>query len=68
MSIKKIIPAQGKVYRNRCGSEFRCIQVHNGIPTMRNIQSGWTVEAHHIWQYEDGTIIWDYSTGGRFEN
>ena len=31
-----------------------------------NIASGWTLSAHGIVRYEDGTIEWDYSKGGCF--
>ena len=33
---------------------------------MINTKTGWTLTAHGLVQYEDGTIEWDYSTGGYF--
>ena len=35
---------------------------------MQNTVSGWTLVAHGITRYEDGTIEWDYSTGGGFND
>ena len=34
---------------------------------MQNIKSGWTFIAKGIIRYNDGTIEWDYSVGGHFE-
>ena len=33
---------------------------------MKRVKDGWTLEAHTITMYEDGTIEWDYSTGGHW--
>lgn len=73
MDGKRIKPTQGTVYVNRNGSEYLCGDVwKNDTPepsycaSMTNKKSGWTFIAHGIIQYPDGTIEWDYSTGGRF--
>lgn len=63
---------QGKTYKNRGGGTFRCLQVggflRTGDATVQNVASGWTCTAHGVTMYEDSTIEWDYSTGGRFES
>jgi len=73
----------GKVYRNRGGGEYRCLKQETedvqfayynavGEPSstagvFQNIKSGWSFTAKRIIQYADGTIEWDHSTEGRFE-
>ena len=62
----------GKVYHNRGGGDFCCTTPHfmgypDGVERMTNVKTGWTFRAHGIVQYEDGSIEWDYSTGGYFE-
>ena len=52
MTVSRITPEPGKIYTNKCGSDFLCLRIQNGIPIMRNIRSGWTVEAHNVWQNE----------------
>lgn len=78
---KSIQPAVGEVYTNRGGGRFKCVaQVEpdtglyyhgggssNTSAVMQNIKSGWTFTAKGIIQYVDGTIEWDHSVGGRFE-
>lgn len=68
MTVARITPEPGKAYPNKGGSEFLCLRIQSGIPIMRNTRSGWTMEVHNVWQYEDGKIEWDYSTNGHFEN
>lgn len=62
-------PVPGETYRNHGGGTFRCIagSQTKGRATMQNMASGWTLVAHGCGIYEDGTIDWDYSGGGRFE-
>ena len=54
-------------------SRFVCIRRLRGDDysghnaELRNIRSGWTFTAHGTNMYEDGTIDWDFSTHGRFE-
>lgn len=64
------VPMEHLIYRNRGGGCFLCRRVfRSGVDAiMQNITSGWTFTAHGIRRYEDGTIVWDYSTGGRFED
>ncbi len=67
MQGKRITPEQGKVYQNKGGGEFLCIESFDGSAVMQNTASRWTFKAHGITQYEDGTVEWDYSTRGHFE-
>lgn len=68
MKGKKITPEQGKVYKNKGGGEFLCIRGFDGDAVMQNTASGWTFKANGVIQYDDGTVEWDYSTGGHFEH
>lgn len=69
---KHFKPEKGTIYANHGGGTFRCItaprQCHIGIAAMmQNTKSGWTFEARGIHSYEDGSIDWDYSVAGHFE-
>ena len=65
---EKFTPEEGATYRNAGGGVFKCIRIiYEGTAIMRNVMSGWTIMAHGCGLYEDGTIDWDYSTGGTFE-
>ena len=78
---QRIQPVVGQVYINRSGGEFRCIApsedgplfynaaggFSNAAGVFQNIKSGWTFIAKGILQYIDGTIEWDHSIDGRFE-
>lgn len=59
-------PVAGKAYTNHGGGTFRCLKAQGADATMMNMASGWTLEAHMCRQYKDGTIEWDWSTGGHF--
>ncbi len=64
----KFMPEQGKRYTNAGGGTFLCLRSEpNGEAVMQNVKSLWTFEAHGCGIYEDGTMDWDYSTGGHFE-
>lgn len=57
----------GKTYKNRNGSDYRCLGIDNiENPIMQHTTSKWTFTAHKIKMYPDGTIEWAYSTGGKF--
>lgn len=58
---------EGKVYRNKNGGEYLCRIVLRDGAILVNTASGWQLEAHTVTKYDDGTIEWDYSTGGHFE-
>lgn len=59
-------PVAGETYRNHGGGEFRCLEVSLNMATFVNVKSGWTLNAHGVRKYSDGSIEWDYSTNGRF--
>lgn len=71
-----IIPVIGQVYTNRNGGEYRCIDnvfcasdgvdPKDHIASFERVKDGWRLYAHGILEYEDGTIEWNYSTGGHF--
>lgn len=57
----------GESYKNKNGGKYRCLHSYsNGNAKLINIDSGWCFEAHCIILYDDDTIEWDYSTGGKF--
>ena len=56
----------GAVYENKGGGFYKCLRTMPDGAVMRNQKSGWQFVAHVITMYEDGTIEWDYSTGGDF--
>lgn len=57
----------GRVYRNRGGGSYRCIDcAGTAAAKMQNTASGWTLLAHGTQMYPDGTIEWNYSTEGHF--
>ena len=78
---RRMEPVVGQVYTNRGGGHFRCIarpmpgtMYYNSAggsssttAVFRNVKSGWTFVAKGIIQYIDGTIEWDHSIDGRFE-
>ena len=33
---------------------------------MKRVKDGWSLKTCSVIQYQDGTIKWDYSTGGYF--
>lgn len=67
MNRKPFKPIQGNTYTNRgdANAKYLCIQDCD-LSIMQNVSSGWTFIAHGVGIYEDGTIDWDYSTGGHF--
>ena len=61
---------KGNQYKNKNGnSVFECRDACAGgdAYVLINLNSRWTFIAHIITMYDDGTIEWDYSTGGHFE-
>lgn len=64
-----ITPIPGAVYRNRNGYEYRCktaLSDHSAI--LERVTDNWTLTAHGVQQYHDGSIEWNYSTGGHWPN
>ena len=66
---RRFIPSIDRIYENAGGGIYRCsLPLGDSCDAwMQNTASGWTCLAHGIVRYEDGTIEWDYSTGGHFE-
>ena len=66
---RRFTPNEGEIYENAGGGRYCCQRVRYGghEAWMQNTVSGWTLVAHGITRYEDGTIEWDYSTDGHFE-
>lgn len=68
---ERFTPVPGRIYTNKGGGEFRCLNVGKGTrrytATMQNVVSGWTFTAHDIGRYPDDTIDWDYTTHGTFK-
>ena len=63
-------PKAGQKYLNDNGTVYTCLRSWPGdLPGEAIMQSpgGWTFTAHSCGLYDDGTMDWDYSTGGSFE-
>jgi hypothetical protein len=61
-------PVAGRIYTNRGGGAYRCIKSEEyGTPVFQNTKSGWTFQAKGVIQYVDGTIEWDHSINGHYE-
>lgn len=62
---RRFTPEIGTIYLNRNGSEYICTAVHEtGGAVMERLKDGYSLNAHGLLMYDDGTIEWDYSTGG----
>ncbi len=81
MEKRYIIPVVGQTYINRNGGKYLCTEnllysseeqkqrslaLGEHIAYMERVKDGWKLDAHGVIQYEDGTIEWNYSTGGHF--
>lgn len=63
----RIFVKPDQIYTNHNGSRYRCKTTYDdGAAIMERISDGWTLLAHGIYMYDDGTIEWDYSTGGNW--
>ena len=74
MKRMRFTPTPGEVYRLQNSSEYiseyKCLCVAADMPHQAILQSTtirWTFLAKGIGRYENGTIDWDYSIGGRFK-
>ena len=68
---KKFNPIVFETYRlhgDTAGGEYICTSSGyvDGNAIFRRKSDGWTIYAHGVGCYEDGTIDWNYSTGGCF--
>ena len=81
MDKQYIIPVAGQIYRSRSGGEYRCtgntlymsdeqqrraLSLGDHVAYMERVKDSWSLSAHGVIQYADGTIEWNYSTGGHF--
>lgn len=72
MERKYFVPTTGCTYRNRNGNEYRCTGVLESIHPSETlayftrVSDEWNLTAHGPQIYEDGTIEWNYSTGGHW--
>lgn len=58
---------EGEIYRNAGGGSYLCKRASGSESArMVNVKSGWDFIAHGLRRYFDGSIEWDYSTGGCF--
>ena len=58
-----ITPVAGSVYKNRNGETYKCIRVIDELHSvMERVTDGYTLTAHSVRIYDDGTITWDMST------
>lgn len=61
------VPQVGQVYQNRNDRSYLCLSVekrpllNDTTAQMRRTSDGWTLTAHGLIRYEDGTIEWNYS-------
>ena len=62
----RITPQILEIYTNRNGDKYVC-QDNRSVAVMRRVKDGWTLKAHGVRQYPDGTIEWDYSTDGHWD-
>ena len=63
-------PTKGQHYINRNGIEYVCLYESSftGNAILQSVPSKWTFTAVGCGQYEDGTIDWDMSISGHFDN
>ena len=81
MDKQYIIPVVGRIYHNRSGGEYRCtgnrlymsdeqqrraLSLGDHVAYMERVKDGWSLTAHGVIQYADGSIEWNYSTGEHF--
>ena len=66
------VPVINRVYTNRNVRQYRCTGVVEGshpletVAYFTRLSDGWSLMAHGPQIYEDGTIEWNYSTGGHW--
>lgn len=72
MERKYFIPVVNRVYTNRNNKQYRCTGFVEGscpwetVAYFTRLSDGWNLTAHGPQIYEDGTIEWNYSTGGHW--
>lgn len=63
---RNVFLEKGKVYTHKGGGQYVCDEAFGVTAIMRNVDSNWRCTVHGVTMYDDGTIEWDYSTGGYF--
>lgn len=71
-----IKPEIGQIYTLRGGGKYRCLWVWNTdkveqgecSAVLIRDKDGWKLTVHGVQQNADGTIEWNYSTGGHWTN
>ena len=81
MDKQYIIPVVVQIYHNRGGGEYRCtgnrlymsdeqqhraLSLGDHVAYMERVEDGWSLAAHGVIQYGDGSIEWNCSTGEHF--
>lgn len=61
-----ITPKVNKIYENRNGFLYRCVEVLEDCAVFVCVTSGWTMRVHNVRLYDNGKINWDWSEGGHF--
>lgn len=65
MDSKPIIPRVGTTYKNRNGFSYRCINASASESTFIST-GGLMFHVRNVRRFNDGSIEWSYSYGGRF--
>ena len=62
-------PTPDTIYTNKGGGSYICLEAegHFRAKFQRVDKYKWTFTAHGCQMYDDGTIEWDGSTGGHYE-
>lgn len=66
------VPVINRVYTNRNDRQYHCTGVVESsrpwetVAYFTRLSDGWSLAAHGPQIYEDGTIEWNYSTGGHW--
>ena len=63
---RRAVLLPGCKYKNRNGIMYECVRRENNDYIMRS-EKGWCCRVHHVWQYDDSSIEWDYSSAGWWE-
>lgn len=65
-SLRHALLTEGVKYTNRNGFKYTVLKCYNRDKYLMSSEEDYEFTAHCITLYEDGTIEWDYSTGGMF--
>lgn len=61
-------PKAGKTYSNKNGFSYTCLSSEGNSEATFINKANWKFHAHGCQIYKDGTIEWNYSTGGYFDD